>query len=435
MRSSAHRVPMSSGLVLLLLVAAAIVAAHVLSDWIARKFVMVSGVEYLVIGLLLGPHAFGILSDAQVDQFAPVTLLTMGFLGLSLGMRCHLPTLVTVPGRAWRLAFAQSFFTLATVGAVLLAYFVFGRAMPVAEALPPAIALGAIATVSLPQAVEVGARALGREGPTVQLLRTSALVDGLVGVCAFGLLLALNHAPLIGFERAPTPTEWAVIAAGIGVVSGVLFYLFIGEDTSGDRIIIALAAATLLATGAAAHLDLSPLFSTTVMGVILVNTSGQKDFLRGILARAERPLVYVLLVLAGITWDPGSDAMMVIPVVLFLVARVVGKVGGARLAARANNELDIHGPDWGRALLGQGSLALALAFTWFRQEGSVFPQLVFTAAVAAMVLTDLSAARMVRSVLQPLLPPEGTAETTHEVPAEVATVDLADDDVVANAGA
>lgn len=424
---------MSSGLLLLLLVGLAFIAAHVVSDWVARKFVMVSGAEYLAIGLLLGPSVFGVLTVDQLDAFAPVTLLTLGFLGLALGMRCHLPTLVQVPGQAWRLAFAQAFLTLITVAAAILTVLSLRDAMTLAEALPPAIALGAIATVSLPQAVEVGARALGREGPTVQLLRTSTLVDGLVGVCAFGLLLALDHAPVDGFGRPPTPTEWAVIAAGIGVACGALFHLFLGGERSTDRTIVALAGATLLATGAAAHLDLSPLFSTTVMGVILVNTTNQREALQRILARAERPLVYVLLVLAGAAWDPGADVGVVIPVALFLVARGIGKVGGARLAARANHALDTHGPDWGRALLGQGSLALALAFTWLRRDGSALQHLVFSAAVAAMLLTDLSAARMVRSVLEPLLPPEGTADAGHEVAELVA--DLSDDDVVARAGA
>lgn len=423
---------MSSGLVLLLLVGLAFLATHVASDWIARRFVVVSGAEYLVIGLLLGPGVLDALSAERLDQFAPVTLLTLGFLGLALGMRCHLPTLVQVPGTAWRLAFAQSFLTLFTVAGAVAGLFVWRDGLPLAEAMAPAIALGAIATVSLPAAVEVGAKALGREGPTVQLLRTSALVDGLVGVCAFGMLLALNHSPVHGFDRTPTPTEWAVIATGIGVASGALFHLFLGGESSADRTVIALGGATLLATGAAAHLDLSPLYSTTVMGVILVNTSSapQRELLLGVLKRAERPLIYVMLVLAGAAWRPGGLAVL-LPLVAFLLFRAIGKVGGARLATRANGQMAVHGPDWGRALLGQGSLALALAFTWLRREGAPMPDLVFSAAVAAMLVTDLSAARLVRSVLEPLLPPEGTAEVTFAD----ATVDLGDDDNVARAGA
>lgn len=403
---------MSSGLLLLLLVGLALLATHVASDWVARRLVVVSGAEYLIIGVLLGPNAFGVLSEVQLRQFAPVTLLALGFVGLALGMRCHLVTLVRVPGITWRLAFAQAFVTLATVAALIAMLLTARDGMPVAGALPPAIALGAIAAVSLPQAVDVGARALGREGPTVELLRTSTLVDGLVGVCAFGMLLALNHGPVQGFVRTPTPTEWAVIATGIGVASGVLFHLFIGSETGPDRVVVALAGATLLATGAAAHLGLSPLYSTTVMGVILVNTSRRRELLEGILRHAERPLVFVMLILAGATWRPGADVGVAVPILVYLLARWAGKVGGARLAARSNGVIEVHGGDWGRALLGQGSLALALGFAWLENDGTVLRNLVFSAAVAGVLFTDLSAARTVRRVLEPLLPPEGTAAVT-----------------------
>jgi hypothetical protein len=398
----------SSGFLFLLVVGLALTAAHVASDWVARRLLVVSGAEYLVIGVLLGPRGFHVVSADQLRQFAPVTLLALGFIGLSLGMRCHLPSLVQVPGLAWRLAFAQAFTTLGVVAALVAAILIGRDGLDVALALPPAIALGAIAAVSLPQAVEVAARALGRAGPTVELLRTATLVDGLIGVSAFGMLMALGHAPVDGFARTPTPTEWAVIATGIGVACGALFHLFVGGDGSPDRVVISLAGATLLATGTAAHLGLSPLYSTTVMGIILVNTARRREFLEGVLRRAEQPLVFVMLILAGASWHPGADVAVALPVIVYLLARWTGKVGGARIATRANGAAAEHGLDWGRALLGQGSLALAMGYAWLSNGATQLGDLVFTGAVAGVLFTDLSAARMVRNVLAPLLPPQAT---------------------------
>jgi hypothetical protein len=407
----------TSGLILLAVLGLAFIATHVVADWVARRFVVVSGAEYLILGVLLGPVGFGVMGEAELEAFSPVTLLALGFIGLGVGMRMHLATLVQVPGLVWRLSFAQSLLALTTIAGTVAAVLAWRGDLSLTAAIAPAVALGAIGACSLPQAVDVGAQALGRDGPTVQLLRTASLVDSLVGIVVVGVVLALDHGPLTGVARMPTPTEWVVIATGIGTASGILFHLFLGSDTSGDRLVVALGAATLLATGAAAHLDLSPLFSTMVMGAILVNTSRNREALVSILERAERPLIYVLLVLAGAAWRPGADVAWLVPLATFLLFRAVGKVGGARLAARANGALAIHGPDWGRALMGQGGLALALAFSWLRRDGSALPQLVFTAAVAAMVLTDLSAARLVRSVLEPLLPPPGTSPRELEVAA------------------
>jgi len=82
-----------------------------------------------------------------------------------------------------------------------------------------------------------------------------------------------------------------------------------------------------------------------------------------------------------------------------LVARAMGKIGGARLAARAAGALPTVGLHWGQALLGQGGLALALALDYTQRGALPFPNIVFTAAIASVLLTDLSSAHLIRSVI------------------------------------
>jgi Kef-type K+ transport system membrane component KefB len=112
----------------------------------------------------------------------------------------------------------------------------------------------------------------------------------------------------------------------------------------------------------------------------------------------------VLLVFAGASWRPSASAWWWIPVLLFLVARVAGKIGSARLGARINGALPVLGNDWGRALIGQGGLALALALDYTRFEGAVLPNIVFSAAIASVLLTDVTSARLIHSVMSRLLP-------------------------------
>ena len=61
---------MSPSFILVLIVAVAYLAAHVAFDRLARRFLIVSGVEYLVLGLLLGPQVSGFLSEATIHAFA-----------------------------------------------------------------------------------------------------------------------------------------------------------------------------------------------------------------------------------------------------------------------------------------------------------------------------------------------------------------------------
>jgi Kef-type K+ transport system membrane component KefB len=267
------------------------------------------------------------------------------------------------------------------------------------DAAIPAIALGAIAAVSAPAGLEVVARTLGRRGTVVRHLQVTTAIDALVGVTAVGLLMCIHHAPSTTVTRQVTATEWAVITIAIGVVGGALFHLFLGNESHPDRFFISLAGAVVLASGAAAYLHLSPLLTSMVVGAMLVNTSRNRDQIAATLSNAERPFYFALLVFAGATWAPSARAWWAIPVILFFVARVLAKIGGGRLGAQLLGALPVLGPQWGRALLGQGGLALALALSYHQLAGMPLRQVVFSAAIVSILLTDFLSAHMVASVV------------------------------------
>ena len=155
----------------------------------------------------------------------------------------------------------------------------------------------------------------------------------------------------------------------------------------------------VLVSGASTYLRLSPLMSAMFFGAMLVNTSRQRAEISAALARVERPLYFVLLIFAGATWRPSAQAAWALPVLVFIGARALSKVGAARLAARANDLLPVLGRDWGRALLGQGGLVLAMAINYLYQDTLALPNVVFTTAVISVLLTDLASGRLASSVL------------------------------------
>jgi Kef-type K+ transport system membrane component KefB len=392
----------TSSLTLVVVAVAAYLAAHVLVEWLGRRFLVVSGAEYLLLGILLGPRVTGLLTPSVVEQFAPATTLALGWMGAAVGMRLHLAELVKVPGLTFRIALVESALTFLFVGAVEMVAIGWLYDIPLRQAALPAVALGAIATASSSAGVELAARRLGEHGVEVTQLGASVLLNAIVAVVSFGLLASIWHHPVLVNGRPLTATEWMAITLGIGVACGVLFHLFVGDEHDSDRIFISLAGGVILVSGAASYVGLSPLLAALVFGAILVNTSGNRDEIAAAISRVERPLYFVLLVFAGAAWRP-SQRDWVILVLLFLVARAVAKLGGTRLVTRANGMLPVLGPDWGRGLVGQGGLALAIALNYVYQDGGTLPYFVFTAAVASVLLTDLLSARLVQSVIAPLV--------------------------------
>ncbi len=394
---------MTTALALVIIVAIAYLAAHVVFDWAARRLLVVSGAEYLLLGILVGPEVAGLVTADTIDSFAPLTTLALGWVGTIVGMQFRIAELVKIPGVIYRLAFAEALATLLVVAGLLGLAIALLFDMSPSVAAVPAVAFGAVAAASTPAGIEVVARRLGQQGTVVRQLQVATAIDAVVAIAAIGLLACVQRPPTDGPIRPLTATEWAVLSVAIGLVGGALFHLFLGTEQKIDRLFISLGGAIILTSGAAAYLHLSPLLPAMIVGATLANTSPRnRDEIFETLARGERPFYFALLIFAGIAWHPSSRDW-VVPVLFFLLARAAGKIGGARLGARMNGMLPVVGPDWGRALLGQGGLALALAFDYVQQAGAPLPNIVFTAAIASVLFTELWSARLVQSVVVPLL--------------------------------
>lgn len=394
---------MTSGLILVAVVAAGYLAARLAAGALARRFLIVSGAEYLILGVLLGPKVSGLISANVIDSFGPFITLAIGWMGAVIGSEFHLKRMLRFRGELYQVAFIEAVLVLAIVGGAMLAILTRLLDVPLIEAIAPATSLGAIAVTTSASGIALAARRLARDRaartPLLRQLQVTGGMDAAVGVLAFGVILCIVHVPPPGDIRPPTPTEWAVITIGIGVVGGILYHLFLGGERDPDRLFIALAAAITLASGTAAYARLSPLLPTMLIGAMLANTARNRHEIGMVLHRVQRPLYLVLLIFAGAAWRvPGR--LWVLPIAAFILIRLLAKMWGARLATRLSGMSGALGGDWGLALIGQGSLAAAIALNYRIFDDSDLSNVVFTAALVSVLLTDLLSARFVRAVVR-----------------------------------
>lgn len=407
---------MNESLLLVLIAAASYLAGRVAFDWIGRKFFIVSGAEYLLLGILLGPSGARLLSESTIESFSPIISLGLGWVGARFGAQLVLPALVRTPAVYYRTALAESLVTLVGVGGSMTLLLMWLADLDVSRALIPGAALGAIATTSAQAGVALLANRAQRRGFIVRQLEVSAGMNAMIAILTLGLLLAIVHPEPIGLPRALTPTEWAVISVMIGVIGGSLFHLFLGDEREVDRMFVGLAGAIFVVSGAAMYLRLSPILSGMCFGIVLANSTRARAEITAALDRIDRPLYFALLIFGGATWQPTRE--WILPALLFLLLRTMWKIGGARLASRWNGTLSDLGPDWGRALVGQGGLAVALGLNYAFQDAPEQQNLVFSAAVLSVLLTDLLSARFARGLLpyEDLIPP--SARTSGTLPVQ-----------------
>lgn len=399
---------MQTTLAALAVLTAGYIFAYLLFDRLRDRYGYVGGAEYVLLGVLLGPHVTGLLDAGRVQDLTPIVSLAIGWLGMLLGTYFRVPTLALLPPDQVRMAFSEAVATyLAALGPLLLLFrFLAGHGWT--DAAVQAVTLAAVATLSSPAAVDALVDRARLHSSILSILQLTARIDALIGVAAFGLILAIFHrgdvAPGI---RPPTATEWAVINLAIGVASGVLFHLFLGpRDPSSDagatsRLFVALAGAIVVASGASYYLNLSPLYTNLVLGFILANSGGSHRDVTRLLLVTERPVYLALLVFAGAAWSPESvDLLFLAPA--FVLVRLAARFLGAKVTAELVAPPGLRTPRLARGLLAQGGLAVAIAVNYTQVRPDLNPRLVLSAALLSVLLFEIVAGREGTSLVEGL---------------------------------
>ncbi len=404
---------MLTAITLLALVVAATLLAHFVLGKAQARFLYTTGGEYILLGVLVGPELpalvtaltghpvawQGVVHHEVLRQLAPLISLAIGWAGLVYGLQFDLRAMLNSRSGAFTLSTVQAGVTFGLVYGVcrwVLAGTGF-LGLEAGQASMAALFLGATAAVSSPAAWELVHRRFPTQGRHSRLLQDGGTIDELVGILVFGLIFCLFHpAQQSGLGRPFTPTEWYVVMVLLGVIMGVVFHFFLGEEDDENHLFLAFTGIIVFASGAAWYLHLSPLLVSLVLGMVLGNTSRHARRVLPVILRTHKPMVLLLLIFAGALWTPVSWPAFVLAL-LFVSVRSLGKLGGGWLAALS------MGPsirrDLGRGLLGHGEVAVAMALNLRLVYEGAFVDWVFTAVLFSIVLNELWSARLLKGFL------------------------------------
>ncbi len=405
----------------LVLVVALIVFAFVVSRLLhryAERVAMVSGIEYVVVGVLIGPLApHGLTSAETLESVDLLITLLLGLLGFMVGLHAReaLRRFEQFLAGALSALAVCAVVTVACLGLVqwlVPAYLadpspvivipVFAdethlyQLWAADEALWMALTLGAAAAVASSTAIAAAANRWQAEGPPVVLLKDLAAAGQVLAVFVFGLALAGDRAVEAADGYGLSLVEWALVISVAGAVTGLLFTIFIGGAEDDLRLYVATIGVVIFATGIGDALGVSPLFVNLVTGLTVASTSAHSARLRKNLDQLKHPTTILLLVFAGMSWTPVSGWLWSIPVVYLLLRLGTRLVATHWAVATFTNGVEFRRV--GGGLLGQGALAAAIALSYAKDH----PQtggLVLSAVLVPMLVSDLFAVRTLRRVL------------------------------------
>ena len=399
------------------MVVVAFVGGRAISSY-ASRLQLLSGVEYLLLGVAIGPHALGALSPEvlqALDLFVSFVLGIMGFL-VGLGLRRIRGGLeVGLAGMTTSIALV-ALVGGAAVGAVqVLDPALYSVADPIAsiplasdgnelaslwiapDALWVGLTIGAAAGVSSVVLIELAAKRHAVSPERLALLESLAAAGQCAAVLAFGVAMAGARAAGSAEALGLTLTEWGVITIGAGSACGILFTVFIGREDDSMRILVAAVGAVTFAAGIGAALGVSPLFVNLIAGALVGVSSPYAARLDGALVPLRFPARVLVLLIAGAYWTPVSGWAWLLPLG-YAVVRALSLRFAAPMSAWTFLPRNSASIRLGSGLFGQGALAAAIAISFAQRFPELAP-IVTTTVLGGLVLVDVFSARVLRRYL------------------------------------
>lgn len=381
---------------LVVVIGVAYVLAHNVVERLQRRFLVVSGAEYLLLGFLLGPAFPAIHALDNISGLLPIIALAAGWVGLLRGTDFDFASLQRLDPATWRIVFLHHLLPGLAVGAGSYYFFtetgwVFTSSR---EAALSAAALACFAAADSAEPFDLLARRYEISGRLAPLLRNGTRLGDIAVILAFGLIFCVFH------ENAPqaqdySPSLWAWVTVLLGGALGFLFSLFLAGDESDNSRFLALVGIIAFASGGAYFLELSPLAVNLSMGFVLVNFARGGQLLHTTLESTERPMAIVLLIFAGALWEPTPLVPTLVALGGFLAARTGAKWLASAIAGWGTSLRK----DLFRGLLAHGDVTLAMAVSFRLVYQGAAANIAYSVVLGSIILNDLLAPRLLRGLL------------------------------------
>jgi len=369
-----------------------LVVAYVGSLWVSgrnRSFGLPSGVEYVLLGALLGPQLLGLISYEAARAFNPIAYVALGWLALGFGLECGVIGERSVPFR--RIALGSLF---AAVTAVISGATVFFTARHLGHPNDRDLwimssATGLLSCETTRHAVRWVTDRHVAAGPLSELIADLSAADDAIVLIALAVVFAWFDGPR-GFFGYPIPLgSGAAITLGLGIGLGLVAAALTRAMSRRVEWWGVLLGASMLCIGATTSVGMSAMSAMFAMGLSLSAASHEGKALREMFARTERTVLLPALLLAGahLVAPPTLTAGLIV------LSAVAGRaaasfISGALLASSRPSTRPATA--WvGLGMLSSGTLTMAVGFAVKLRFGGPVGELALFAAFAGTVVGEL----------------------------------------------
>ncbi len=375
-----------------------LVAAGMLGGLVARRLRLPSVTGNIIVGVLIGPHVFKLLSHEIVYQtLQPISEIALSLIAVTIAS--HL--------RIRRMAgekFQFFFVALLQVSGAFAAVFFATRLL--LDEWMPAMLLACIAVSTAPAATLAVIKETEAKGQLVKTLLSVVALDNVLAIVLYVVVSFQVGGAMQGGHAASFQVLVLDVARVLGmslllgiVVSVALLFLsrWMREKS---HYVASIMLAIFFTTGISTWLHISPLLPNMTVGFLISNLSPLR---REILTALEdiEPLIFIsFFTLAGTHLDVSLLPQMGLLGIVYVLARYGGKLVASfvaafliRFPASVRNNL-------GFCLIPQAGVAIGLLVAvQENQLFSAYEPLITAVVLASIVISELSGPVIVKKVL------------------------------------
>jgi len=366
--------------------------------FLKHKFYL-TGMEFLFLGLLLGPQFLNLLDTQTMVGLDPLSALLLGWIGLLFGFQFEFSRLRRFPQRFLVAGIFEGITTLVFVFSGVFFALTFFNNIPTPLKIVTALTLASAAACT----AQTGLAIIAPDYPkkrlgTIKLLRYISGINGFLAITAFGTAFFFRTLIFSKFISILIILQYVIIYIIACVVLFFLYSALLAQRRKKNELILIIISMALLTSGLASTLNLSPLLINFLAGLLLVNTSREKERIYQILISVEKPVYMLLLVILGANLLIDSGWVIFSGIIYFLY-RALGKLFSGFIIIRFNTKLKKYPPYLGFGLLDQGGLALAILLDFYRGFPTDISAQIVSLALIAIILNNFISPTLLKYLL------------------------------------
>ncbi len=374
-----------------------------ISAFFFKKLRIPQVLGYILVGVLIGipnRYWFEFISFSSIDNFMPfVVTVALGLIGFNIGAELSWEKLKQIDKRILIILFSES------IGSFLLVSLLVGFLTNLSWGF--AFILGALASATAPAASAEVLWEYKSKGPLTQAILFILAIDDIIAIILVQITTQVAKSQIPGetFSGASVVldfTKEVLLAIIIGIIAGIIISWAINRVKHHGEILEVTIGSLVVLIGFSMFIGTSAILTTMFLGIIIISFTRRKEketkMIFQEISKLSSPLIAFFFILVGLKMDFSDIKYIGIIGSVYLLGRVVGKIGFANITARITRlPKKIHS-NIGFCLLTQGGVALGLAV----HINTVFLGTIFEEQ-AKLVLAVVTGTILIVEIIGPLL--------------------------------